>query len=156
LIILDRLEAAEIHRYSQLFHLNPNLEIAPGEVGIRTLNPGGGPIVQIIPLMTEDLEVRFENGTLRPRQGWVCTGPSRVIPNTVVEYRRSGTTVEFGTLLVPHPPDRRDTARVSIEGTPFESNARLQVVLGNQCDEILISPVGEMRLVTRSQGRHDG
>lgn len=152
-VILDRLEARNTHRYAQLFHLNPVLQVTLDCLAVSTANPAAGPTVKIVPLGEDGLELRLHRGAVDPRQGWVCVGPKRMVPNSVVEYQRSARTASFATVIMPERPGKPTWVRGAIEGSPFREEARICVAVGDQQDDIILSPTGEVTVRRARDGR---
>jgi hypothetical protein len=143
---LDRLDSDTAHNFSQLFHLNPVLEASRRECAISTVNLEGGPTIQIVPLICEELRIRLSRGIVTPRQGWVCEGDREMVPNTVVSYELSGKHKIFATLIVPEASGRSVQVSGSIEGTPFNGEIRLHISLGDCHDEIEWSSNGRVTI----------
>jgi hypothetical protein len=147
-IILDRLDSSKRHHFSQLFHLNPDLHASLGGAVVTTAHCDGGSTVQILPLL-DGVEAKLHQGSLRPLQGWVCLGEGRKIPNTVVEYRQTGTSVVFAALLLPQ---RRGTflpVHGHFDGALSQKDTRIHVSIGNWQHEIRLSPDGHMSFTKR-------
>lgn len=145
-IILDRLEADSPRRYSQLFHVNPNLTVEFHGLTATTLNPSGGPTVQIIPLLVEGLTVGLHRASLTPNQGWVCLGDHRMVPSPVIDYQRSATSTAFAVLVVPEAPGHSRPAWGKIDGLIFQGETQFHVGIGDRKNEIVISPDGEIAI----------
>ena len=145
-IILDQLVSGSSHHYSQLFHLNPILQVILNGHAVSTVNPARGPTVKIIPLLRENLGVSLQRGTFTPRQGWVCTGDRQVVPNTVVDYQYGGTKGVFAVLIMPEPPGRSIKLRAQIEGTLFQDDTIIRVNFDDTHDEIHITPKMEVTI----------
>lgn len=145
-IIMDLLKSDRSHHYSQLFHLNPCQQVVRKELCISTVNQSGGPTVQVLPLLEEGLGLSQWHGNLNPRQGWICLGDQQMIPNTVVDYQRSGTTASFAVLIVPEPRGASTRVGGHIEGIPFSAKTHFQVNIGDLYDEIIFSPEGEVTI----------
>lgn len=145
-IILDRLESESSHDYSQLFHLNPILQVILNGHAVSTVNPSGGATVKIIPLLKEDLGVSLQRGVFTPRQGWICTGDRQMVPNTVVDYQYVGTQGAFAVLIMPEAPGRSMELRAQIEGNLFRDETLVKVNFDDNHDEIYITPKMEVTI----------
>jgi hypothetical protein len=137
-VVIDRLETSASHAYTQLFHLSPNLAAAPEGLAINTMSRSNGPTIQIIPLIEEGLVVQLETGANEPVQGWVCVGEGQKVANTVVVYKRAGSTLEFAVLLIPQAPGISSPVCARMEELPLSNGRRILVTRGNCRDEILI------------------
>jgi hypothetical protein len=150
-LVLDLVESATPHRYRQIFHLSPCLEARLCGLCVATHSLSGGPTVQLVPLLPAALGLELRRGSTSPYQGWVCVGERRMVPGGVVEYRRSGSTESFATLIVAEPPGAETSVAVDVEGEPLRTEACLRVGLDGCHDEIRLSPSGEVR-IARSRG----
>jgi Heparinase II/III-like protein/Heparinase II/III N-terminus len=145
-IILDRLDAASRHCYSQLFHLNPNLHAELRDLTITTVNSLGGPTLKIVPLIVDGLGISFHRGNTSPAQGWVCVGDEVMVPGTVVDFQCSGTTAAFAALIVPEAPRRYSRVWGGMQGVPFQDETRINIGCNVRRDEIWMSPDGQVTI----------
>ena len=151
-VILDRLVSRETHHYSQLFHLNPMLEADITNRSIATRNGAGGATVQIVPLLDHNLGLDFHRGVGNPCQGWVCLGHGKVVPNTVVVYRQTGTTVSFAVVIVPEPSGQFSAVSGHIGGKPLQEKTRVHISIGDRDDHLLLAPDGSLTLSKGKKG----
>ena len=141
-LLLDRLEGAESHYYSQLFHLAPDLRAKTDGINVSTTHAQGGAVLSLLPLEQENIEIILHRGMADPPQGWICLGEEKLAPNEVVEYRQIGKSVAFATLLVP---DRNQTGcRIfsDMKGKLFLDETMLRINVDGASDEFLFSPAG--------------
>jgi hypothetical protein len=151
LVILDAVDADKPHQFSQLFHLSPNLLGHLDGHAIRTDNLANGPTIQILPLLEDGLTVKLHKPGMSTAQGWVCVAEKQKIGNTVVEYRRSGASVEFVALLVPQPAGASNALRARMESVSCDDARRIHVFIGDRRDEILFSSKGTVRIESMKQ-----
>jgi hypothetical protein len=153
LVVVDRLTGRRPHRYSQLFHLNPALEVRLHDGIVSTAHAAGGPTVRMVALGGSDLVLRLHRGMPAPRQGWVCVAPREMVPNTVVDYERSGAAATFAVIAVPEAPGWAAPVTAEFEGRLLETDARIRVRIGERVDELSVSAEGEVQLVGGVDGR---
>lgn len=146
LIILDKLDSQHVHHYSQLFHLNENLQVIVKPRLLTTENSLGGATLQVVPFLKKGLGLRLHQGSLNPGQGWRCLAEKSMTPNTVLDYHQVGRSARFGVLLVPEQPNCPLEARV--ETIPDESldTLRIRVSIGTRLDDIVIPMSGSLTL----------
>ena len=145
-LIVDRLEAQHPHQYAQLFHLSPVLEVQLDDLSIATVHSTGGPTIQILPLWRQEVMLQMWRGETSLCQGWVCVGERQMVPNSVVEYRQTGTTVTFATLLFPEAPRASTLITGACEGSPLIQETCFHISIGGQCEKIVLLPTGQVIL----------
>ena len=148
LLVIDRLDAAGPHNYSQLFHLHPTLQVSLDGCTLRTTNRTGGPTVRIVPLMDDGVAPRIHRGATAPYQGWVCSGEAQMVEAEVAVYHRMGARATFAVLIIPERPGGPESVSASVHGVPFESVYRVVAEWPDRTDIISVSPSGEVALFT--------
>jgi heparinase II/III-like protein len=151
-LIIDRLESMQRHHYSQLFHLNPNLEANLEDLVLETRNCVAGATVKLIPLFEGGLGVSLHKGKERPAQGWVTAKDGEMMPNYTVAYEQTGTNAIFVVLVLPQPDGRCLSASGHIEGSLFETRASISVSVEGCNDLLSFSSDGELSIEHASQG----
>ncbi len=148
LLVIDRLDAADPHSYSQLFHLHPTLGVSPDGCNLRTTNPTGGPTVRIVPLTDDGVALRIHRAATAPYQGWVCSGEAQMADAAVAVYDRIGARATFAVLVIPERPGCPESVSASVHGVPFESVYRVVAEWSDRTDVISVAPSGEVTLLT--------
>ena len=145
-LILDQLESQQIHHYSQLFHLNENLQVTLKDMVVATENSLGGPTLRIVPFFVEGLGLRLHHGSFNPGLGWRCLAEKSMTPNAVLDYHQVGRSARFGVLLVPEKP--KGVVPVNVEALVDESSDSLRIRVGveTRLDEIVIPASGNVTL----------
>ncbi|MGH7277293.1 MAG: heparinase II/III domain-containing protein [Candidatus Rokuibacteriota bacterium] len=150
LLVLDRLESSQRHRYTQVFHLHPALETAAqGAAVTTTRHDTEGPTLQLVPLPHDGLSPRIERGATGAHRGWVCPGDGQLVPAPVIWYEREGRSVTFAALVVPQRPGRPEAVVATLTGSPLAERATITVILGGTRDDIVVPPSGAVTLQRR-------
>ena len=145
-IILDQLHSHDVHCYSQLFHLNERLHIVLQHMVATTENRFGGPTVRIVPFFKNGLGVRVHLGSFRPLQGWRCLSEKSMVPNATLEYQQEGSSVQFGVLIIPEPPNHPQETQVEVGSGESSPGLNLKVQVENRLDQILLPPSGNLTI----------
>ena len=101
-LVLDRVQSQDEHRYSQLWQLAPGA-LAQGDVAGVVVSDGQGASLQIIQGSTGDLELELFEGADDPMQGWHSDEYEMMVPSPTLEYRAEASEALFATLLVAEP-----------------------------------------------------
>lgn len=146
-LIVDRLEAEDVHRYAQVFHLSPALDVSIRGHVLSTNHRSGGPTVRIVPALTDDLGVRLERGGSTADRGWICVAKEQLVPDWAVGYERAARSTTFVTLLLPERPGAAREVEATIEGAPLTGECRVAVRGAEIHDDIVIPADGAVRVV---------
>jgi len=121
-IIVDYLNASELHDYSFLFHLAPDIVIDSVDGTSAVLNSQSTSARMVLKALTdEDMDVSKIIGEEVPIQGWYSPDHHRKCPAPTLEFRVSGvSSLCVPWLLYPLPPGK-DPADVQV--TLSESDA---------------------------------
>lgn len=145
-LIIDRLESSQSHQYSQLFHLNPDLQVSLKGLSAETHNVFPGATVQIVPLLERGVGVRLHRGINHLRQGWVSLEDGEMDPNVVVEYEQMAANTIFVVLVVPQPAEQFFPVSGHMEGTLFQSQTEISLSVAGHDDVLLFSPDGDLTI----------
>lgn len=133
LLVRDRIQSNQSHRYTQYFHLAPGIE-AEGRAKHMTARGQGGAVLEIRQLDPVD-QMEIVEGEKDPVQGWVSYRTNQKEPNPVLQYEKQGTDVTFTTVLHLRPPGKPDISEVSI-GKGEKGEAVFRVRKGDLTHEL--------------------
>lgn len=142
-VVIDDINAAHPHTFTQWFHFAPPLELVQEDIRATLALPGGDQTLIVQPLTTPDgLALRTVRGQTEPRfEGWTSLAYKELTPNWAAAYTACGTKVLFATLLALGPTDLRV---VDSAVTPAPGNSGLEVAWS--CGD------ESMRIVLRRRG----
>jgi hypothetical protein len=118
-LILDYMDSAETHTYTQTWHLAPAAAVAQNGLDILASNAKGTPNLLIRQAITSGISVSTASGQESPTiQGFYSAEYGDKVATTVVEYSANTTELGFGTLLASEAyatAKTLPTARVSFD-----------------------------------------
>lgn len=145
-VIVDELEASELHTYRWLFHTMPDMNVrldAEKRVVLRA-----GPqaaCLHLIPANPHEVQVNALAGMENPIQGWYSPDHRHKIPATVITYESEPrSSMSLATVLYPCPPG---PSRVGVRVEP------LAVTGGQGIGLVVTTDRGRDYLMV---SRHDG
>jgi hypothetical protein len=145
LVIIDKLAGERIHKYSQLFHLAPELNVSLRGESVSTTNSKGGATMKLVPLRTEGVGLQVHRGTERPYQGWVCTSGHKREPAAVIEYSQQRKIATFATLIAAEPQGESREISAAIQGRPLDEDALIEITINSRPLQLLLSADGVLR-----------
>lgn len=109
-VIVDELQASEIHDYQLLFHCSPQITVREsGEQGVVLNSKLQAPGLHILPASPQEIDVSCIAGQERPIQGWYSIDHHHKTAAPVVIYKAQAFASKvFITLLYPSPVDEAD------------------------------------------------
>ncbi len=128
----QRLPMGTAHRFEQIFHFAPDLEIASGfqEVGVRIQKKGSShlPVLRLMQLGKNPPSMRIVTGKKDPMQGWHSTEHAKLVPAPALISRLNGQTAEFVTLLEFRNPEK-DSMEAGDKDRNYEFTSQENVLL---------------------------
>ena len=142
-LVLDALRGGRPHRYVQIWHVAPDLELDRRGLDVVIVDAGGRPVLGIRQAHPEGLALSSCSGQMRPVQGWYSRRHGEKQPNLALQYLRQGRHAEFATVLLAGDAAARP-ATVDLRTDRTTSTATIEV--------------GSARYVvtTANAGREDG
>jgi uncharacterized heparinase superfamily protein len=131
-LVVDRLAATGMHRYSQRWPLHPALEVETCSAqGVVARRPSSGVLFSVA---GESVSVRATRGETEPTMGWWSERLESVAPSWLVsvDIETSGP-MELATLLVPF---EGDVPEVRLETSVTSNGMRIEA-LGKQSRETI-------------------
>ncbi|HEY7728175.1 MAG TPA: alginate lyase family protein [Candidatus Eisenbacteria bacterium] len=128
LLLVDRLESAAPHRYTQRFHFASDL--GAERMGSDAVARRGheGPSLRLVPLLSPGDAVALHHGGEDPAHGWACTGDLERRPTWVASWSADGPSALFATLLVPAPGPRPPEVAATVRSSGIPGSALVEVV----------------------------
>lgn len=101
LVIDDLADASGAsHRYAQMWHLAPDLNLsAAPDLSAVGADASGATALRIVPLVVEGLGIRQFRGEIAPKQGWVSQLYEQEVPAAALAYDQAGAHARYATLL---------------------------------------------------------
>jgi hypothetical protein len=103
-LVVDRLQSEEQHRYDQVWHLPPGLLPDPVVVDTTVRDGEGSTLLRLLQTDNTALELTTACGTNSPVQGWISYSYEERERAPVLQYQAKGDDVWFATLLLAGEP----------------------------------------------------
>lgn len=145
-LVIDRVlgDAAELHTYSNLFHLDASGASVDDDTLTVSTQEAEAANLTLIPLATDGLSARIVSGQDEPVQGWIPRENHRKIPTAI--YEKTGSPPQlFVTVLLPHPTHNMPTFEAKLVKQTGDMIA-IETVVGERTDAILYAFDQRMRM----------
>jgi hypothetical protein len=151
-LIVDRLTSAASHDYVQTWHLAPDLQATLNGLDADAIDQTTGTsLLSLVQATTPNLLVTTTTGSSQPIQGWSSQHYGVKVPNVALEYRQTGPSVSFVTLLASGPfagtrpliaVDQNDAAAVRVRVCAGTFQEQLEIDgLVSPSEAVLVSPL---------------
>ncbi|MFH0856611.1 MAG: heparinase II/III family protein [bacterium] len=98
-IIIDRLTSEDEHKYEQLFHFSPELDLSFDDLNITGVGSGNGREIRIYQLVKDDIKINSAFGQASPPDGLCSFEYEKAVPCYAVSYEKHGKTANYITIL---------------------------------------------------------
>jgi hypothetical protein len=145
LTVIDRMNSGEQHRYAQMWHLSPDLEVALSNSGGVITDSRGAVVARFTTTSAGTTHLQRVRGRANPRQGWYATMYETEVPGTVVEIEEEGSSSSLRITSFSFGPDARHTPELEVAEREDELSATL--TLGTKRRVLTVQSFGTTREV---------
>jgi len=132
ILVYDRLDAAQVHRYRQTWPLHPSLEAAEGTANAVDVTREGHPRLTIALAASAPASLRLVRGSEQPFEGWWSPRLEAVMPAWTCLWEASGDRVDLAVLFViTRDGSSRREVQLSLQST--DQGARVEIQAQDVC-----------------------
>lgn len=134
-LVYDRLDARELHRYAQFWPFAPNLDVAEKTENTLRLSKEGRPSLAIALASSEPAALKLTRGSQEPFVGWWSPRLESAIPAWRLAWETIGSRVDLAAALCLPSADTSQADELELR--PHEQGAEIEVIRSGRARAVL-------------------